>query len=168
MSTDDVPGAVDIHNDRLAMGCWAEHEDGSLIFVESTELNRVVFSLFDLARTPPIEYREGMPEAGFKKAFSWDDRKKTTKVDGKDVPMIRWTWHDKTAFPWEKVMKSGISDGPRMAAREHVQTAAERIAESLGTKAREFDATSHEHLTTRTIVGKIGDKFKRALNELRN
>lgn len=31
MSTNDVPGAKTENRDVLAMGCWAEHEDGSLI-----------------------------------------------------------------------------------------------------------------------------------------
>jgi len=33
MSTNDVPGAKAANNDALAMGCWAEHADGSLILM---------------------------------------------------------------------------------------------------------------------------------------
>ena len=58
MSTNDVPGADPRNSDELATGCWAEHEDGSLIFVESTEVNRVIYSVFDMSRTPPLEYRD--------------------------------------------------------------------------------------------------------------
>jgi len=167
MSTNDVPGAVESNHDELRMGCWAEHKDGSLLFVQSTEMNRVVFSMFDMSLDPPIEYREAMPEAGFKKAFSWDDGKKSTKVKDKDIPMIKWTWHDKTPFPWNKVIKAGISDGPKSAAAEHVKSAAERIAESLESKAQEFDAASKEHLVDKDFIGSIADKLARALNELR-
>lgn len=49
MSTNDVPGANPKNADVLAMGCWAEHEDGSLIFVESVEGGTVVYSIFDIA-----------------------------------------------------------------------------------------------------------------------
>jgi len=179
MSTNDVPGAIESNHDilhgaddqdvkkGLAMGSWAEHSDGSLIFVLSTEKDRVVFSMFDMLRDPIIEFRDAMPEAGFKKAFSWEDGKKSTKVKDKDIPMIQWTWHDKTPFPWDRVIKAGLKDGPRPAAAEHVKSAAERIAESLESKAQEFDATSHEHLIDKDLIGSIADKLARALNELR-
>lgn len=184
MSTNDVPGARAANRDELAMGCWAEHEDGSLLFVESTEAGRVVYSLFDLARTPPIEYRDAMPENGFKKAFSWDERRSSTAInddnfddddidDGasKSVPMLKWTWHDKTPFPWDRVIKSGISDGPRFASAADVKSSAERIAESLRLKAERLDARRKAHLSGVIAAGRstaavIGDKFKRAFREL--
>jgi hypothetical protein len=70
MSTHDVPGAVPAHQDKLAMGCWAEHEDGSLLFVESTEGGRVIYSIFNMAVTPPVEFRDAMPQKGFEDLFS--------------------------------------------------------------------------------------------------
>lgn len=50
MSTNDVPGANPVNGDKLGMGCWAEHQDGSMILVEGTEGNRVIYSIFDMAR----------------------------------------------------------------------------------------------------------------------
>jgi hypothetical protein len=103
MSTNDVPGANPRNGDELAMGCWAEHDDGSLILVESTEASRIIYSIFDMAKEPPIEYRDAMPEVSFKKTFSWDPKSANEK----------WARHDKTPFPWEKIIDSGIKDGER-------------------------------------------------------
>src|SRR5947209_8109714 len=110
MSTYDVPGATPANGDELAMGCWAEHSDGSLLLVESTEGSRVVYSLFDLSKQPPIEYRDAMAEVSFKKSFTWNKAKKKGE---------KWLWHDKTAFPWDRVIKGGGRDGPRLPSAEH-------------------------------------------------
>ena len=176
MSTNDVPGFDPKNNDELAALCWAEHEDGSLIFVESTEAARVVYSMFDMRMNPPIEYRDAMPESGFKKSFSWDEGRDDTWVDddeddddgGKTVPMTKWTWHDKTPFPWDRIIKAGITDGPRIAAAEHVKSAAERIAESIKARGEAVSALRKAHRSGREIVGTIGGKLKRALHELRS
>lgn len=119
MSTNDVPGAKPENHDELAMGCWAEHADGSLILVESTEGGRVIYSIFDMSKDPITEYRDAMAEGAFKKVFSW-------KPESED----KWTWHDKTPFPWERVIRSGARDGIRYASAEDHLTAAERIRRS--------------------------------------
>jgi hypothetical protein len=103
------------------MGCWAEHEDGSLIFVESSEANRVIYSIFDMSHVPPVEYRDAMPEEGFKKHFTWDPNNKTS---------VKWTWHDKTPFPWDRVIKQNVPDGVKYAFAGHLLSAAERVATS--------------------------------------
>src|SRR6267142_1681110 len=103
MSTYDVPGARSSNHDELAMGCWAEHDDGSLIFVESTEGSRVVYSIFDMAKDPVVEYRDAMPEVSFKRTFSWQEGDNGNRALGKE----KWLWHDKTPFPWDKVIKKG-------------------------------------------------------------
>lgn len=139
MSTNDVPGANPVNNDQLGMGCWAEHQDGSLVFVESTEGGRVIYSMFDLSKTPPIEYRDAMPEVNFKRMFSWDP---TGKKPG---PNERWVWHDKTAFPWDRVIKKGVNDGPRVPSAEQQMSAAERVAESLRLRAEEFNEADNDH-----------------------
>jgi len=78
MSTNDVPGYNPANADTLKALCWAEHKDGSLILVESTENGRVIFSMFDISgkdKNPPtsiIEFRDAMPEKGFKQTFSWN------------------------------------------------------------------------------------------------
>jgi len=160
MAEHDVPGANPANGDALKMGCWAEHEDGSLIFVEGTE-NMIVFSIFDMSKTDPIEYRHAMAEVSFKTTFSWKPKSKGEK----------WLWHDKTPFPWDKVIKKGFTDGVRLASASAVLSAAERVAESLKLRGAKFDSENIAHRTTDTREGKdvvaiIVDKFARALQEL--
>lgn len=157
MSTNDVPGYNPKNSDALAMGCWAEHVDGSLIFVESTEANRVIYSLFDISKNPPIEYRDAMPEDNFKKNFSWDDNNK--KFD-------KWTWHDKTAFPWDRVIKAGVPDGGRFAMAEHQMSAAERVADSLKLYGARV-SSDIRHRGDRTVEKSrtIWDRLSRAVAE---
>lgn len=162
MSTNDVPGHNPIHRDELAMGCWADHEDGSLIFVESCEGGQVIYSVFDLAGPDPIEYRDSMHEGAFKKAFSWTDHDDDDDGDY----ALPWTWHDKTPFPWERVLESGIKAGARAPSADHIFSAAERVALSRKMKRRDFDYQSA--LTKAGNVGKtIVDKVQRAILELR-
>lgn len=158
MSTNDVPGANPNNGDVLAMGCWAEHDDGSLIFVESTETGRVIYSIFDMAKSPPIEYRDAMPESNFKKSFSWNSKNKKSE---------KWTWHDKTPFPWDRIIKAGISDGGRVATAEHILSAAERVAESL--KLRGAEVSRDLRYRGEQVVERsksIWDKISRAVAEL--
>lgn len=117
MSTNDCPGERKSNNDVLAMGCWAEHDDGSLILVQSTEDKRVIYDVFDLKGQMPngvtsslhtggrvvMEHRDVMDEKRFKEEFSYDARK-----DKKDGVSERWTWHDKTPFPWQRVIDAGL------------------------------------------------------------
>ena len=163
MSTNDVPGIKDTktgkskHNDALAMGCWAEHDDGSLIFVESTEDGRVVYSVFDLAAGPEvIEYRDSMSIKGFEIAFSWPN-----KLDEK------WTWHDKTDFPWDKVIKAGAQSGGRHASADQLLSAAARVAKSRKMRGEAFDYNE-----AKSKAGDLGnaiiDKIQRAIEELRS
>lgn len=121
MSTNDVPGYKPENRDELAMGCWAEHNDGSLIFVESTEGGRCVYSIFDLSKKPVTEYRDAMAVGAFKAQFSWEPGNKKSE---------RWTWHDKTAFPWDRIIQAGARDGARYADVEEQLTAAERVRRS--------------------------------------
>lgn len=166
MSTSDVPGLKDKktgkskHNDELGMGCWAEHEDGSMIFVESTEDGRIVYSVFDLGGDEAVEYRDSMSEKGFKKAFSRTDKK------GKDDKYATpWTWHDKTPFPWDRVIEAGSRDGGRFASADSLMSAAERVARSRSMHRRKFDYDSA--LTKAGSVGsQIVNKLQRAIKEL--
>lgn len=155
MSTNDVPGANPTNGDSLRMGCWAEHEDKSMIFVESTELDRVVYSLFDVSRDPPLEFRDAMAEDEFKKTFSWPN--KTGE---------KWTWHDKTPFPWDRIMRD-FPAGTRVASASAMSTAAARIAESLGLRGRRVEGEDIGHLrdelrSATTII----DRLQRALNRI--
>lgn len=149
MSTYDVPGANPINGDELKMGAWAEHPDGSMIHVESTENNRVVYHLFDTSKQPVIRYLDTMPEVSFKKTFSWKDGSKD-----------KWIWHDKTPFPWDRVIAAGFSDGYTPAAGD-IRTAAERIAQHLGLEGRRLREEDILHRADQTapanaIMAKIG------------
>ncbi len=157
MSTNDVPGAKAANRDELSMGCWAEHEDGSLIFVESSEGNRVVFSLFDMAKKPIMEYRTAMPEVNFKKEFTWDP---------KDKSSIKWTWHDKTPFNWDRIIGAGFQEGMRYASAGDVLSAAQRIAERLNISGHDLQRSMHDHKVQSVVPANIMDKIHRALNEL--
>ena len=156
MSTNDVPGAVAGNADKLAMGCWAEHKDGSLLFVESTEGSRVIYSMFDMAHKPPIEYRDAMPEASFKTTFSWNGKNE------------KWTWHDKTPFDWDRVIKS-FDDGARYPSRMHIETAAKRVAKSLHLKGAEMKADFAQGRAPEVMdrIEGIFKKLGKAIKELR-
>lgn len=121
MSTHDVPGHKKENHDQLAMGAWAEHEDGSMLLVESTEGGRVIYNIFDMDKKPVIEYRDSMAEGAFKKAFSWSPGKATEDL---------WTWHDKTPFPWDRIIKAGARDGVRHVHADDLLNAAERVRRS--------------------------------------
>lgn len=157
MSTSDVPGHKPEHNDELAMGCWAEHDDGSLILVESAEGGRVVYSMFDMAEDPPVEYRDAMPEDGFKTHFSWPG-----------TSFEKWTWHDKTVFPWDRVM-AHVKSGARYPSADALQSAAARVARSLHLRAREIKEDRFKNMTEATARRGRGvvDKIQRAIQELR-
>jgi len=160
MSTNDVPGAKPENHDQLAMGCWAEHADGSLIVVESTEGGRIIYSIFDMAKKPIVEYRDSMAEAEFKKTLSWDPKDKKSE---------RWTWHDKTPFPWDRIIKEGASDGTRFAHADDLETAAERVRKSReihrGTPVDEAEISSRfERLGEK--ANKLIRKLQRAIEQL--
>lgn len=154
MSTNDVPGNDPKNRDELAMGCWAEHEDGSLIFCESTEDDRVIFSVFDLDKAPVVEYRDSMAVGAFKKAFSWNPKKPETE---------KWTWHDKSPFPWDRVIKLGARDGARHASAEDHISAAERIRESRNTRGRPVDPREFE-----ARMDKLGRKAKKIIEKIQS
>lgn len=161
MSTYDVPGANPVNHDKLCLGCWAEHDDGSLIFVQGAEGGNAVYSMFDLSKDPIIEYRDAMPQVSFEKTFSWDPQ----GTKGKE----KWTWHDKTPFPWDRVIKSGFPDGPRYAALGDFLAAAGRIADSLSLHGEAYDAIRNRHRASEesSRFGAIKSKIARALEELR-
>lgn len=158
MSTTDCPGFNPANNDELTLGCWAEHDDGSMIFVESVEDGRVVYSVFDFAGGDVVEYRDSMSEGGFKKAFSWNPE------DVDDIGV--WVWHDKTPFPWDKVIAAGARDGARPATADALLTAAQKVARSRSMRTpppRAFLPSALSQGAARRII----DKVQRAIGELR-
>lgn len=162
MSTNDVPGASPVNGDKLGVGCWAEHEDGSLIFVKSTEQGRVVFEMFDTSQTPVVNYTHAMTEPEFKRRFSLPP----VGVSGDE-----WTWHDKTAFPWDRVIKAGAKPGVHYASADDQLSAAARTAESLGAKGAETAPSDFAHLVDLVKQHPVGRAIvtgiQAALSELR-
>lgn len=132
MSTNDVPGYNPSNRDALAMGCWAESADGSLLFVEGVENGRVIYSMFDSRHKPVLEYRDAMSETDFKTAFSWKADRSSLKDKASAVPSIQWTWHDKTPFPWDRVIQRGARDGSRLASAADTLEQAEKLMTSIG------------------------------------
>jgi hypothetical protein len=130
MSTQDVPGANQANADKLAAGCWAEHTDGSLIYVKGTENDMVIYEIYDVAVDPPVSYTDAMPRDGFMKQFS------VPPVGKSKIP---WTWHDKTAFPWDRVMKDIKRPHPAVSRAKDMLSAAARVAESLKLRGRKID-----------------------------
>jgi hypothetical protein len=145
MSTTDVPGYRKRNHDELHVGCWGEHEDGSMIFVEGFEDGNVIYSVFDPDKG--VEYRDMMTKEFFEKKFTFDGRG--------DL----WTWHDKTPFPWQN-LSSQFKHGEKDITAMQTISAAERVAESLSLRAKEIR-------DVQTISGKgIMSKLRRAMARL--
>lgn len=160
MATHDVPGANPANADELATGCWAEHEDGSLIFVKSTENDQVVYEIYDMSQDPPVYYNDAMPIAGFERTFSYPP----TGGSGE-----KWTWHDKTPFPFDRVMQRVKRPQPQYADPEDTLNAAQRIVQSrLNLRAQRVTEESLRHRTPETAnrAHAIIDKLATALKEL--
>jgi len=159
MSTYDVPGSNPANGDSLHPGCWAETDDDSLVYVEgvSTNENSVIYSIFDLTDpNNPIEYRDSMPIDGFEELF-------------KNSP-DKWIWHDKTPFPWQRVMAI-FKDGNKIPSADQIISAAEKIAASRQLIKNKLKKDTFSHRVKNTNITRSGsiiiDKIQRAINELR-
>jgi hypothetical protein len=158
MSTNDVPGSNPKNRDELGCGCWAEHEDGSHVFVLGSENDEVVYSMFDISKDPVQEFRDKLPKKEFEKHFSWD---------GKN---IKWTWHDKTPFPWDKIIKAGATDGVLAAASAYDQIKAARsvaqiLAEKLGISPSDLDADQYDHMISKAAPKNIMSNIQKSIDE---
>lgn len=163
MSTNDVPGANPVNNDELGVGCWAEHADGSLLFVQGTENDSVIYSMFDLSKQPLSEWRDMMPIGDFEIMFSCsakDIHKAVTDSKGRSIKKEQWTWHDKTAFPWDRVIKAGAMSGARFASAADVMTAAERIAGNLHLRAKKVNLDEIKDRTDQTRKKSLKQSLK--------
>jgi len=156
MSTNDVPGANAANADVLAAGCWAEHDDGSLLFVKGNEASQVVYELYDVAQSPPVYYQDAMREKAFKDAFSYPPTGKSKE---------KWTWHDKTPFPWSRVMTTFDKPRPMYADVEETLSAAARVAQSLRLRAQRLQEADVENKTdqVRSKGRSILERFEKAL-----
>lgn len=160
MSTNDVPGANPVNNDILKMGSWAEHEDGSLILVKGTENKQVIYEMYDVAHKPVVFYQDAMLEAAFKKAFSFPPVGNSKE---------KWTWHDKTTFPWDRVMDKFNKPIPTEANVEEKLTAAQRVAESLNLRAKNLNKEDFQPNVEQVKVKRnIFDKLAAAYNALKD
>jgi len=160
MATCDVPGTNPANNDDLHIGCWGEADDDSLIFVEgvSNAENRVIYSIFDMSnKNNPFEYRDSMPKDGFEKMFSKDSSGK-------------WTWHDKTPFPWEGRIMNCFPDGQRIPSAKQIISAAKRIATSRNLIGHPIKKQDYKHMV-KQIISKTGDsiinKLQKALDKVK-
>lgn len=129
MATEDVPGANPANADKLAAGCWGEHQDGSMLYVKGTEGGQVVYELYDLAQDPVVYYQDAMRESEFKKAFSHPPTGASAE---------KWVWHDKTPFKWDRVMKTFGKPKPEVADVHETLSAAARVAASLRLRAQQL------------------------------
>ncbi len=148
MSTSDVPEANPANGDDLHVGCWAEHNDGSLMMVQGAE-NGIVYSIFDVSRDPPIEYRDSMVEKEFKKAF--------TKKG--------WIWHDKTAFPWDRVMRVFKSGQLHVSAADQL-SAAQVLAERRSLRGLQIQQDDISHKTDQPVTPIQQDIIGRVQNSI--
>lgn len=152
MSIQDVPGANLVNKDVLTVGCWAEHQDGSLIFIKGTENNQIVYELHD-TQTKQY-YPDAMRAFDFKTAFSFPPTGKSA---------FKWTWHDKTPFPWARVMQSVGRPVPRHADVRDMLSAAAQVAESLKLRAVKLeDEGQGEQL--RSKGRNILERFEKAMD----
>lgn len=176
MSTNDVPGARAENMDELHGGCWAEHEDGSLIYVQGTENGRVIFEIFDFTNEDrPVEYRDAMGLSEFEKRFSWNPKKKDS---------LKWTWHDKTPFPWDRIVKSFesgvkptsaaqfIEDADRVsrARKRHLSAARQavsgRAVEGKPVRSADVRSRADRELPRGSVARRVRDVLQRAIDEL--
>lgn len=161
MSTHDVPGANKANNDILAAGCWAEHTDGSLLFVKGTEADQVVYELYDVAQDPPVYYQDSMRITGFNQNFSYPPT---------GASSVEWTWHDKTPFPWSRVIRNFDKPTPMHTTVADTLSAAAKVAESLKLRAKNLQPSDIEaqipqsRSSGRTIIQRLED----ALNAFGN
>jgi hypothetical protein len=181
MSTSDVPGMNPKNRDELHAGCWAEHKDGTLLYVLGTEDQRAIYMIFELEdKKNPVEYRDTMDIRKFQREFSYNAR---------DPKSILWTWHDKTEFPWDRILgkfKSGVRpvsakkqieeaervrrskrkyagrkpvegteaevvEDPAVASEAFVQSVAQLVAKRLGLKGEELKHADLAHMVEREV-----------------
>lgn len=169
MSTLSVPGHNPQNKDKLSIGCWAEHEDGSMIFVKGIDENdTVVFEMYDLSDLDhPVYYPHALSLVDFEKSFSFDPKKKNGK------PNLKWTWHDKTPFDWSRVMRVIQRPLPVSANIQDQVSATAQMVESLNIRLKEALTPdvihSHQGIDPR-LVGRtsktMAQRLKNAISEL--
>jgi hypothetical protein len=117
-----------------------------------------------------MRYVDAMPIESFNRAYSWRPA---------DPVSVRWVWHDKTGFPWERVLDHAAEDPGHEA--DHVETVAAEPTEILTPEVRsvaaqlaarlqligeELSPEALSHLGGRR-VGSLLQRLNAALEELR-
>lgn len=173
MSTNDVPGHNSANRDELRAGCWAEHQDGSLIYIYAVEADMVSYRIFDMTKSPPLEYLDRMAVKEFGELFSCDPKdveRVVAVARGKGKARVTkqlYTWHDKTPFPVERILDEGIDPGPKVSPAPHVmRSAAHKVAEALRLRAKDVDPGDYEHRADKNVAMTIGQKIGRAIDAL--
>ena len=163
MATHDVPGANPANRDLLHDRCWAEHTDGSLVLVEGVEGDKVIYQMFDTKNR--FRFMDATPTDAFKKLFS---------VPHTGVSKVEWTWHDKTTFPWDRVMSVFQRPIPEPMDAEQQLTAAQQVAERLKLHAERL---TEDMVRARTdeparkgaaVLDKIADALTSVVESLRS
>lgn len=157
MATTDVPGAKAANLDELAVGCWAEDEQKtSLLHVIGTENGQVVFQMYDL--TDGMYYQDAMLEDDFEQEFSFPPTGKSP---------VRWTWHDKTTFPWDRVMSRFKRPVPQPADVQDTLSAAQKIAKALHLRGRKLtEADVGAQGGTRRSIQDVLERIATSLEKL--
>jgi len=117
-----------------------------------------------------VEYRASMLIGDFGRKFSVDPSKMSAKKK-----QDSWTWHDKTPFPWEKIMQKGVREGLRhpsadqllSQARRVEESAAKRVRDDLQLKAEPLRDMSHMSDVVRNVIHGIAEVVGDALNKMR-
>lgn len=147
-----VPGVDD---GELAIGCWAEHEDGSLILVEGFEGPDVIYAIFDISVMPIVSYRHRTNKEKFEKFFSYGATSQSK---------IKWLWHDKTSFPWAVVVRrTDLKNRPLNMGGN--LSAAHKVAKQLKIKGEKLSIREFDHKAMKRVKG-IKTQLSDALNNL--
>jgi hypothetical protein len=140
----------------LGVNSWAEHKDGSLVRVDGLEGDSVIFSVIRVDAKPALEYRDAMALADFNKEFSPGNKLGLT-----------WTWHDKTPFPWDRVMKV-VPSGTKAVSVQDTMSAAQRVGEDLQLRAEALrDRDAVDPVSTNKGVMQIAEGLASVLRSLR-
>lgn len=167
MSTYDVPGANPVNADTIGPKQWAEHPDGSLLYIKGTEGGDVVYEVYDpRGGEYTVRYPHVMPVKEFMQQYS---------IPPHGISKEKWIWHDKptSAFPWYRVLGRSSQDPHerQVVTRDHPpdMTAASRLREALQLRAERVTHEAVQHRTAEPARRGLAvmDKIKRAMSKLK-
>jgi hypothetical protein len=170
MTTTDTPGSNPANHDKLEVGNWAEHEDGSLVFVLGFDENdSVIFNVYDLQdKAVPTYYTMALPLDEFHENFSFNPKVSTKKSKKTVTDKVKWLWHDKSPMPWKRVMRYIDRPTPRPVNVSDQLTAATRIADSLDQHFQKVLTREHIEAMTGEERRDAGNPAKTIMQRLKN